>query len=138
MMMKRSTNMRSRKADDGKTNQLVHHEKALGEWLVLGPDWQQLEQSEHHDGRAVGRCGHSRPKQRDATPAPYVAILSLPSGPRRCPVGPAPEQMTMYVYRPIPTSDPRRRRRSSMATGIPDPSSVTATRRRTCDPVGAE
>jgi hypothetical protein len=30
VMMKRSTNMRSRKADDGKTNQLVHHEKATG------------------------------------------------------------------------------------------------------------
>jgi hypothetical protein len=33
----------------------------------------------------------SRPKQRDATPAPYMAILSLPSGPRRCPVGTACE-----------------------------------------------
>jgi hypothetical protein len=30
MMMKRSSNMRSRKADDGETNQLVHHEKATG------------------------------------------------------------------------------------------------------------
>ena len=68
--------------------------------------------------RSSMATGIPDPSSVTATPAPDMAILSLPSGPRCCPVGTACECHLAACCG---------RRRSYMAMGIPDPSSVTAT-----------